>query len=51
MLLPDQIVQVLRASLDAHGKQTINGHGPHGPVQGGISVERDRLLWLTPVFD
>jgi hypothetical protein len=32
-------------------QQSVSDHLAHGPVRGGIPIERDRLRWLALMFD
>ncbi len=47
MVLFDQIIEILRRPHPrVLGQQAISLHLTHGPVRGGIPIERDRLWGL-----
>ena len=52
MVLFDQIIEILRRPhLCVLGQRAISLHLAHGPVRGGIPIERDRLRWPPLMFD
>ena len=52
MILLDHVIQMLRgAHVRSIRQQSVSDHLPHGPVQGGIPIERDRRRWLALVLD
>jgi hypothetical protein len=52
MILFDHVIQILRgAHMRLLRQQSVSDQLAHGPVRGGIPIERDRLRWLALMFD
>jgi hypothetical protein len=52
MILFDHVIQILRgAHMRLLRQQSVSDQLAHGPVRGGIPIERDRLHCLTgPIY-